>query len=215
MRVFGALVLTCFPRVENLSTLVENRGLRFSSITQLKMKHQVQSEYRGIVLHWQRRSPHSKRGKWTIESWPRVARNGMLATSSMKGALQQVSSQYCKKVDATKSGASLTWLDNAADARCAYTMVGGCSTIADRANECFTVEPVAPAIVTWAAGLIIIDRPAGQFPSQSNEQGRSNNLSTAGPSEALQQCSSKNSFQNLSTRCVGTCGRARRVWARV
>ena len=130
MHVFGALVLTCFPRVENLSTLVEKTELRFSSKLQLQVQHQVQSEYIGRVLQWQRHFSHFRRCNWTTKHRSKMARGWKLATNSMNEAFQHVSSQYCKKVEAAKSGASLTWLDHAASVRCAYTMVGECSTTA-------------------------------------------------------------------------------------
>ena len=181
MHVFGALVLTCFPRVENLSTLVEKTELRFSSKMQLKVQHQVQSEYIGRVLYWLQHFSPFRRGKWTTKHRSKIARGWVLATNSMNEAFQHVSSQHCKKVNAAKSGASLTWLDHAVCARCTHTMVGECSTIAD---------------VNLTAGNPIerlgIDLPSN-FWTVTAVHGRGCILLTAWPSEALQQCLSKNS----------------------
>ena len=193
MHVFGALVLTCFPRVENLSTLVEKTELRSSSKLQKLVQPQVQSEYIGRVLYWLQHFSPLRSGKWTTKHRSKIARDWVLAINSMNGAFQHVSSHHCKKVDAAKSGASLTWLDHAACARCTHTMVGECSTGATLVVKAVTV---VKAVVNLTAGNPIaipgIDLPGNLWTvTQMHEQGC--NLLTACPSEALQQCLSKNS----------------------
>ena len=201
MHVFGALVLTCFPRVENLSTLVEKTELRFSSKTQMEVQHQVQSEYIGRVLQWQRHFSHFRRCNWTTKHRSKMARGWKLATNSRNEAFQHVSSQYCKKVEAAKSGASLTWLDHAASVRCAYTMVGECSSlqrsreravhaICNRSRiECDREPRRRESAGQYAENL------QGHFWIVTEKQEHGCTLLTAEPSGALQQCSSKNSHR--------------------
>ena len=184
MHVFGALVLTCFPRVENLSTLVEKTELRFSSKLQLQVQHQVQSEYIGRVLQWQRHFSHFRRCSWTTKHRSKMARGWKLATNSMNEAFQHVSSQSCKKVKAAKSGASLTWLHHAASVRCAYTMVGECLSLRRIVRSGVSrLKPVAKAIVDLDAGNL-----QGNLWTATAVHEQGCILLTAGPSEALQQC---------------------------